>query len=147
MTSPKPCPDMPTEIWAIPYPFSEWRHTSEQACHVARMDGCGNPTKYVRADLAAPSQWQTIDTAPRNMIVLLGCFNGNGKWRTMRGRWFDAGELLDLNEEPWDSPEGWYEESAMSDDLPNVWAVNASHWQPLPLPPTKDLADAGKEGV
>ncbi len=129
MTKPKDeSKGMPEEIWAIPYPFSEWRHTGEQACHVARMDGCGNPTKYVRADLAPASQWRDISTAPfgasdKPETYFIGMKIENGKMITQSCYRNEHGIFE------------WY----------GGCRRGVTNW--MPIPPTKDLADAGKEGV
>ncbi len=128
MTSPKPCPDMPTEIWAIPYPFSEWRHTSEQACHVARMDGCGNPTKYVRADLAAPSQWQTIDSAPRDGTPYLAWADGREVVYTW---WAEVESCLGQKKMGYKTLNGFWANFGA--------CINPTHWMPLPQPPAAEV--------
>lgn len=89
----------------------------------------------MRADM---SDWQPISTAPTDgRTILLGHHNKLGKWRTMRGQWMSQ-ECID---ETWEDPEagepGWFETSVENDELPNCWATNPTHWQPLPAPPEK----------
>ena len=89
------------------------------------------------ATALAPT-WLPIDTAPQDgRTILLGRYNELGKWRTMRGQWMSQ-ECID---ETWEDPEagepGWFETSVENDELPNCWATNPTHWQPLPAPPEK----------
>lgn len=87
-----------------------------------------------RAALQA-QQWQPIETAPKDKWLILGYYNIAGKWRTVRGNWFDDGDLFDDNEEPIHGDEGWYETAENANDLPNVWPINPTHWMPLPAAP------------
>lgn len=85
------------------------------------------------------SQWQPIETAPKNQNILLGLFNNHNKWRTMRGSWFSKEEIDEYWENPEDFEAGWYEVSVEADDTPNCWPTAPSHWMPLPEPPTKEI--------
>ena len=99
--------------------------------------------KYIHEALAATTparvteavRWQPIEAAPRDgRTLLLGHFNGCGKWRTLRGQWFTKAQI----EEEWendDCDEGWYETSVENDDIPNCWPTEPSHYMPLPKPP------------
>lgn len=79
--------------------------------------------------------------------MLVGYFNSNGKWRTMRGRWYSQ----DTIEEEWEDPdlagEGWYETVVESDDYPNCWATEPTHWQPLPPPPIEQAIGRASRGA
>ena len=84
----------------------------------------------LRLALAA-REWQPIETAPKDgRSMLLGYPNGAGKWRTVRGQWFSDAEIAETWEE--DGDEGWYETSVECEDLPNCWAIEPTHWMPLP---------------
>lgn len=92
----------------------------------------------IRASLATPAvpdAWLLIDSAPKNKKIILGYRNPLNNWRSVMGNWFAEGELVDHYEEPYDSEAGWYETSENSDDLPNVWPIKPTHWQPLPAAP------------
>ena len=91
-----------------------------------------------------PDGWLPIESAPKDKWLLLGYFNGLGKWRTVRGNWFDDGELCDIHEEEVDGRAGWYETADNAEELPNVWPINLTHWMPLPAAPDK-RADGGGE--
>jgi hypothetical protein len=98
----------------------------------------------VQQEGAAPKgEWRPIATAPKDgRGLLLGHFNSHGKWRTLRGQWCSADAIAETWEE--DAPEGWYETSVESDDLPNCWWTEPTHWMPLPTAPgaTPARADA-----
>lgn len=84
-------------------------------------------------------EWMPIESAPRDKWLLLGYKNQLGNWRTVRGNWFSVhmiAEWEDFDGNPEDY-EGWYETAENSDDLPNVWKINPTHWMPLPKPPTE----------
>lgn len=82
--------------------------------------------------------WQSIETAPKDgRTMLVGYFNSNGKWRTMRGRWYSQETIEDEWEDPDLAGEGWYETVVESDDYPNCWWTEPTHWMPLPPAPTK----------
>jgi hypothetical protein len=80
-------------------------------------------------------EWQPIETAPRDKQLLLGFRNSMGNWRTVKGRYYTQ-ETIEMDWEEGDScPEGWYETSTISDDIPNCWFFDPTHWMPLPQPP------------
>jgi len=87
------------------------------------------------------SEWQKIETAPKDKILLLGYCNSHGNWRTLRGGWITKDEI----DEDWDDPEeheaGWYEISVEADDEPSCWFTAPTHWMPLPSPPTGGLPE------
>jgi hypothetical protein len=84
--------------------------------------------------------WRPIETAPKDgRALLLGHFNSHGKWRTVRGQWFSADEIAETFENPDGCDEGWFETVVESDDIPNCWATEPTHWMPLPLPPKEAL--------
>jgi hypothetical protein len=83
--------------------------------------------------------WQPIETAPKDgRALLLGHFNSHGKWRTVRGEWCSEAAIAEGWEDP-EAPEGWYETSVESDDVPNCWWTEPTHWQPLPPPPRSQV--------
>ena len=88
-----------------------------------------------RAVSAQEPVWMPIETAPKDgRTLLLGHFNGCGKWRTLRGQWFTKAQI----EEEWEydeCDEGWYETSVENDDIPNCWPTDPSHYMLLPQPP------------
>ncbi len=90
--------------------------------------------------------WQPIETAPKDgRTLLLGYFNSHGKWRTMRGRWYSLDTIVEEWEESDLAGEGWYETVVESDDYPNCWWAEPTHWMHLPPPPAAALAgDTGE---
>jgi hypothetical protein len=81
-------------------------------------------------------KWQLIETAPKNSTLIVGYKNDCGKWRTVMGCFYAAGTLQndpdgDCEEEY--APEGWYEESELTDYLQTI--PSPTHWMPLPEPP------------
>lgn len=80
--------------------------------------------------------WMPIETAPKDgRTLLLGRFNSNKKWRTMRGQWMSQEHI----DESWENPEGveagWYETVVECDDVPNCWPTEPTHWMLLPAAP------------
>lgn len=112
-------------------------------------DSCDDLFELIRAALRQPDtseavrEWQPIETAPKNRSLILGYFYELGKWRTVRGRYINQGEMHDECEDPIDG-EGWFEEAVNADDLPNVWEINPSHWMPLPEAPAVIAAMKGE---
>lgn len=98
------------------------------------------PGSEVRALYAAPAapsvpQWQPIETAPKGRILLVGYTNRAGKWRTVRGRYYEAETLeSEMSEDGW-APEGWYEEADNAEEI-NFTDEPPTHWMPLPAAPT-----------
>lgn len=85
---------------------------------------------------AAGSGWQPIETAPKDgRTMLLGCFNGAGKWRTMRGEWMSDEQIAEEWEFPENGEAGWYETSVEAEDAPTCWCIKPTHWMPLPPAP------------
>ena len=86
--------------------------------------------------ISEPSGWMPIETAPKDgRTILFGYRNSLGKWRTMRGKYFTRATIDEEWEEPDECDEGWYETSVEADDVPNYWAMNPTHWMPLPAAP------------
>lgn len=82
------------------------------------------------------TEWRPIETAPMDgRALLLGYFNTYGKWRTLRGYWASQEEIDEHWEEPDGVEPGWFETSVESDDLPNCWRTEPTHWMPLPPAP------------
>lgn len=89
------------------------------------------------------NEWQPIATAPKNGItLLLGYFNQNGKWRTLRGQWYSKDAIEDDFEDSDNAEPGWYETSVEADDIPNCWPTNPTHWMKLPTPPAQLTGDS-----
>lgn len=96
---------------------------------------------------------QPIGTAPKNQSVLVGYWNRNGKWRTVKATYigkrtveadsddFDFGEYC-VDENNYYFPEGWHEdleESADEMDYGYYKMRNRPlYWMPLPKPPGKN---------
>lgn len=106
--------DMPELIFAVRYPgqttLGQWVN-----CPGAHS------TAYVRADLAAASQWRPIETAPigKTMFVAIGVTNGND---------FTAGRPYTTD--PWCV---WQMHKGTFKRWPH--AFDPTHWMPLPEPP------------
>lgn len=100
--------------------------------------------KIDRAALSTQPQqagWMPIETAPKTgRTLLLGYFNSAGNWRTMPGQWMSQYYIDEYWEEPDDVEPGWFETVVESDDIPNCWPTDTTHWMPLPPVP-------GQEGV
>ena len=96
---------------------------------------------------AAPSvpQWQPIETAPKGRILLVDYTNRAGKWRTVRGRYYEA-ETLDseVSDDGW-APEGWYEEADNAEEI-NFTDEPPTHWMPLPAAPQPGAPTPTAEG-
>jgi hypothetical protein len=126
------------------------RLADEYADAVVDWSMNGHPADKARAALLAaigklvsstqPAMaWQPIETAPKDgRALLLGHFNSHGKWRTVRGEWCSEAAIAEGWEDP-EAPEGWYETSVESDDVPNCWWTEPTHWQPLPPPPRSQV--------
>ena len=81
------------------------------------------------------AEWQLIETAPKNRLLLVGFFNSLGKWRSMHAQWRDdlpQHDDADADEEH--APAGWYEGSMEAEML---FPVKPTHWQFLPEPPER----------
>ena len=93
-----------------------------------------------RARAALKTDWQTLKTAPKDgRTLLLGYFNSNCSWRTVRGQWISQDYIDNYFEDDWaDADPGWYETVVESDSLPNCWLIDPTHWMPIPPPPTKE---------
>jgi hypothetical protein len=81
--------------------------------------------------------WQPIETAPKNKWLLLGYYNRLGNWRCVRGEWFDAQTIVEEWEYDGDpvQAEGFYETVENSEEIPNCFPIDPTHWMPLPQPP------------
>jgi len=66
------------------------------------------------------SEWQPIETAPRDGTKLLG-YEGDGRINTM---WFESQYV-------WVSPGAWISDYNRSD----TYEHQPTHWMPLPEPP------------
>lgn len=80
-------------------------------------------------------QWQPIETAPKNHILLCGFFNSLGKWRSMHAQWRDdlpQHDMAEAEDEPAEA--GWYEGSLEAEML---FPVRPTHWMYLPAPPER----------
>ncbi len=110
---------MPSEIYAFKMIGDLGNCWQDYGCGDYAADSVG--AKYVRADLAPTSQWRDISTCP-----------------------MDGMDVLFLHKSGRQSVNRVFE----YEDFKNGWSGDPPvNWQPLPAPPTKDLADAGKEGV
>ncbi len=119
----------------------------DERCHGCGAKSCGKSDaecdwkqQRIKAALSAPNAaepvaWLPIESAPKDgRTLLLGHFNGCGKWRTLRGQWFTKAQI----EKEWENDEcdeGWYETSVENDDIPNCWPTEPSHYMLLPKPP------------
>lgn len=91
--------------------------------------------------------WTAVEEAlpEPGRFALAFYLNRAGNGRTVRAvlagpKMFTAGD--DAREEWWDeddgefyAPAGWYEIADNAEEG-GLWAINPSHWQPLPAPPS-----------
>jgi hypothetical protein len=84
------------------------------------------------------SEWQPIETAPKNTKVLVAYLNTRGKWRVVTACYHTQFPWPDDywrdDDESEYAPEGWYEDSD-SFETTDPTSETPSHWQPLPPPP------------
>lgn len=129
--------------------FSESRLAGHGTQYHAGAPGVLSFARAVMArwGAAAPAQeaedgWMPIETAPRDgRVLLLGYYNAQGRWRTLRGEWVDADQIAEYWEV--EAEPGWYETSVEAEDPPNAWPTNPTHWR---LPPAPPAARARQEG-
>lgn len=82
-------------------------------------------------------QWRDIETAPKDgRTMLLGYPNRLGKWRTVRGQWMSDDYISEFWEEPEYRSPGWFETCEEGEEVPNCWAIDPTHWMPLPAAPS-----------
>lgn len=88
---------------------------------------------------AKAQEWLPIESAPKGRTVLVGYYNRAGKWRTVRGHYYEP-QTLELSDQYGGdegdgfAPEGWYEEVENSETI-NFTDELPTHWQPLPPAP------------
>lgn len=124
--------------WTVCRPDQHDDSTSDAASTGRLMNIAAWESWQAAAALSQPAaaEWQPIETAPKTgRTLLLGYFNSHGNWRTMRGQWMTEEYIAENWEEPENGEPGWFEESVEADDVPNCWATNPTHWQPLPAAP------------
>ncbi len=115
--------DMPEEIYAFKMIGDLGNCWQDYGCGDYAPDSVG--AKYVRADVAPTSQWRDISTlkyAPMSGYVLL-CVGHGSIFIGLRNVDGDV-VCTEIGKDGLASKCG------------------ATHWMPLPAPPTKDLADA-----
>ena len=102
-----------------------------------------NAERATPAPAVGASDWLPIEGAPKDgRTLLLGYFNSAGKWRTLRGQWMSADYIAQNWEEPDEGEPGWYETVVESDDMPNAWRTNPTHYQLLPKEPGASVQPA-----
>lgn len=88
------------------------------------------------------SDWQPIETAPKNQKVLVFFRNSLGKGRTLLATYYAEGSL-EWSDDAWQrdeadqgayAPEDWYEETETHEMLMPI-VETLTHWMPLPEPP------------
>ena len=129
--------------------WDEFEDALEQAAEAIDVANKTIHQDHIATPPTAPvltEAWQPIETAPKDgRTLLLGYFNSHGKWRTMRGRWYSLDTIVEEWEESDLAGEGWYETVVESDDYPNCWWAEPTHWMHLPPPPAAALAgDTGE---
>jgi hypothetical protein len=92
--------------------------TSERARHAERVNAM--------MDAVEALSWRSIETAPRDGTLILGCCRGPEKWSDV-GFWHDGSQN-------YRQTAGWYEECYRG-DLLTARPVQPTHWMPLPEPP------------
>lgn len=100
-----------------------------------------------QAPAESSREWQTIDSAPKNVKVLAAYQNELGNWRIVTAcyhtqlEWSD--EYGDHEEEF--APEAWYEENDSSEVIYQT-SRTPTHWQPLPAPPVAVTSEGQADG-
>lgn len=122
------------------YVDSGCRNHEWKALRAFLEDVAAAPTPLTSAADALPVDWQLIATAPKGgRTLLLGYYNRAGKWRTVRGQWMSEAYIAENWEDLEDGKPGWFETSVEADDPPNCWAIDPTHWMPIPAAPTQDI--------
>jgi Lar family restriction alleviation protein len=83
------------------------------------------------------TEWQPIESAPKNRKVLASYRNIMGNWRVITACYHTElpwSEDQDCDDDGEYAPEGWYEESDSSETIYPT-AHLPTHWMPLPSPP------------
>lgn len=116
------------------YLFSTLEQVEEILGRLELAKAVASETLAENRMLAIPGEWQPIQTAPQDgRTLLLGYRNFLGKWRTVCGQYYSLERIDSEWDDPEDADAGWYETSENSEDVPNCWAINPTHWLPLPV--------------
>ncbi len=118
--------EMPKEIWAIVHCGARGWTTRKDVAENAIQSA-----PYRRSDLAPTSQWQTMDSAPKDGRQIVG-IDDLGAISVIRWSKHSHVPLC-----------GWVRQIELYGD--EVDGFDPVKW--YPLSPTKDLVDAGKEGL
>lgn len=113
------------------------------------IDNAGELREQIASAIATEraTQWQPIETAPKNRKLIVGYFNRLGNWRSVMGCYFTEGVLESDTDESGFAPEGWYEDTEAYEYLMPM-DHEPTRWMPLPASPkTQDTNTDASSGT